>query len=202
MRSRNTVSVILASLVISISIVGYSDSLEGILLENKNVKFVFDTQRGGLISLLDKATGVEFCNDRGVSSLIFRITIVDPSGKEVILSNLDAESFEYHRVEFPDKSALVLIWRDIGTIKTEVRCTIILPSEGTFAEWYIDIKSQEKFRLRSVEFPCFNTISSVGPDYKDDQYLYPCQEGVIMPRSSSYLFRLNFRPDCLFYPGD
>jgi len=202
MRLKVITSVIVIVFVAGTFTFGYSETFNGIRLENKSIRFVFDKHRGGLISLVDKKTGVEFRNDPEAIPLLFRVTTVDRLGRELVLTNLDAVSFEYFRQEFPDRSTLILVLRDIGVIKAEVRCTVILPKESSLAEWYIDISSEKEFRLRSVEFPCFNGISSVGLDYKDDWYLYPCQEGVIMPRSRPYLFRLNYRPDCLFYPGD
>jgi len=81
MRRRLFTVAVLLILVLAVFGVGNAGDSSDIQLGNDSVQFVFDERsNGGLISIFDKTTGVEFHNDTAVSPQLFRLTLLGRMG--------------------------------------------------------------------------------------------------------------------------
>ena len=180
----------------------FREDADFLYLENAEVLFAFSkAAQGGLHSLVDRQSGVDFRADKALPAALFNLTAVHPDGRTEDISNFSPATFTYQGERVPDGARLTLTYTNLAYRPLTVVVTITLPDDSPRALWRIRIQNDdETLVLRNVAFPLIFGLSTIGEQGEDDALAFPQWDGLLL-RDPTAAFGPN---DGLFatYPGD
>jgi hypothetical protein len=187
MRELRSTALFVLCVVCAVASVAQGSPGEVICIENELISLTFSQESGGIVSLMDKGTGIEFCAGPVATPALFSLTLVSASGEEIQLSSTDALSVENRIVEADGLQTLSLSARNLDGLGVDVVCTVLVRDGTPLTEWGIKVESSSEFRLRCVDFPILTGVNSLGESSEDDWLLYPLEAGILIPRPSETL---------------
>jgi hypothetical protein len=157
-------------------------------LENDQVRFTFSKgSHGGLYTIVDRDTGIDFRADKSLPAALFNLTAVRPDGRTEDIGNLGEGRFSYRSERLSGGLRLTLSYEGLAGHSLAVVVTITLPDGSPRAEWRIRIQNDDpSLVLSNVAFPLIFGLSSIGDQGDDDALVFPQLDGMLVhdPRSA------------------
>jgi hypothetical protein len=155
--------VAIASILIVFSCIGFSQQTtktQAISISNAVLQIDFGGPSGDLVTLLDKATGMNFISAVHSINQLWQIDML-PGSQPAMINPAMAKSFRW---EHPGKrgSELKLVWEDFNLpfsqpLKVEV--TVVLDSREPMSYWSIAIDKPGELHVEKVRFPQIPSIT-------------------------------------------
>lgn len=157
------------------------------LLTNSRLLVKFSRQTGGVVSLVDAATGQEFVRPKG-RPMLFQLVMSRPGEKggradksRVYLSNLDARSVRVHQQAGEKAASLRFEFHDLDGRGVSVTCVAsVVPGEPE-VRLRLEARLAGGLVLDNVQFPMLSLAVPLGPDGDDD--------AVVLGRTKGGLYR-------------
>ncbi len=161
-RMRYTVDSILVSLFL-ISFPALSQQgqkAELISLDSQTLRLDIDDASGGIVTFLDKATGMNFTTDAAGQHQIWRLDMLPGADPSTITPSMAGK----FRWEHPDnnENELRMIWEEFKlpyATSLKVIVTVALSSDEPLTYWSIAIEKLGEMHVEKVRFPEFQGIT-------------------------------------------
>lgn len=158
-----------------------------IVLENERVAVGLEAGRGGIASLVDKATGRNLVA-AVAKPLLFQLEFSPAdtkSAERVVVSNLDAAGMNAEREGAGPGGSIELRFSDVAGKKIEVRCRASATAGDPFIRWRLEADFPASLVLENVRFP----VVTVAPDAvgtENDAVVLGATKGGVHPRPSGW----------------
>ena len=127
---------------------------ECIYLGNRFLEFAFDKENGGIFSVVNKSSAIDFRTNKESPCLIYRIWFKTADKKETkCLRSLDADDFAYDWERMIEGIKLTLRSSSLRKLNIRIAVTIFVPDDSNLTSWRIKIENNENFTLYKVDFP-------------------------------------------------
>jgi len=168
-------------------------------LSNSTLSIQFDSQTGGVASLVDVATGIELRSTLHAPATILHLEVVGPDGDAGLLSNLDVQNVRWSN---PEPRVVELVLENLDETGISAVCRVQIEPDKPSLRWTLVLRNEGEYRLRSVSYPVLSGIDQIGATPTNDWLVHPMGEGILIPNPASNLPQ--FRPwwHGMVYPGD
>lgn len=148
-------------------------------LQNGSIRVKIDSQRpGGIVSLVDVASGVDFVAPQTAPRL-FTLALskkAEVGGERFYLSSRDARSFSV-RVE---RGVATLSYDGLGEWPVRVTCTASTSAEDSLVRWRLSATIPDALVLEEVQFPFVVLRAPLGESVTDDAAVFGHTKGGVI----------------------
>jgi hypothetical protein len=159
----------------------FKEDDECIYLGNTFLEFAFHKDKGGIFSIVNKSSGIDFRRNRKSPCLIYRIWFkTKDNGERKCINNLETDNFAYNWEKTSEGIRLKL--RNSGLRKYDINVNVIIhvPDDSNLATWKIKIENNEDLTLYKVDFPLVSGFTKIGEESEDDFLATPFCGGVLL----------------------
>ncbi len=143
------------------------------VIENSNISLQFDDQLIGINSLIDKNTGRQYAP--GTASPVYLLGFGKSYDSLKVISSGDADVSSFQCKE----NGIELVYRH-DSMNLRVICKVSAAEDDSLLHWSIHVDNRSGETLCSVEYPVISCLPSLGEEARDDAFLFPVSEGVLL----------------------
>jgi len=155
--------------------------MRDLALENRHLQIVLSGEaKGGLRSLVDKASGRDFI--AAEPRPLYRLVLAERGKEAVEVSSLDAENVDVERAASPQGETLTLRYGRHQGLDLRVTCRVTLDADSALSRWRISIENGTAHGVRAIQYPVVISPPVLGESDEDDVYLRGPWGGQIMHR--------------------
>jgi len=148
---------------------------------NDYLEIVFNSDKGGVYSILDKATGTDFIKDKEAWWSLYDFYFSSNDEPQYV-GGAQASNFSYQSNDIENGLTLNLTWTDFyldRPLNFEVKVSITIYKDSPLTDWTIGIDNHEDLAIEGVYFPAINGVGQISQDPSNDYLVYPSMSGLL-----------------------
>ena len=180
----------------------FTEDAESLMLTNGLIQLTFNkTAKGGLESVLDPSTGVEFRTDKDMPATLFFLSLKNQT-QYLTLASYSPCTFSYAGSNGTNSSELTLTYEMVGGLPINVTAHVEVNDNDPRSYWDISVQNDNMTRaLVEVQYPVvWGLPEDLGDNGKEDLLAVSKYDGIVYrdPYPKTQPPNTNFK---LHYPG-